>query len=476
MSSSSDLAAIDAMGLRDLMATGEIGPTEAIDAAADRLEAWNPLLNAVIHPSLDRARQQARELSGAGPLSGVPFAVKDLGCAQAGEPHHAGTRFLRDKGWRATSDSYLWQRFNRAGLISLGRTNAPEFGSMITTEPLSYGPTHNPWDLDRTPGGSSGGSAALVAARVVPMAHGNDGGGSLRVPAAMCGLVGLKVSRGRISVGPDAGTSLGGFAVDGVVTRSVRDTALALDIMAGPEPGDPYTAAVPSNPFRHEPGKEVGRLQIGMIKGRVEPAVSKAVLRTAALLESLGHNVVGDAHPLGWFDPEVTDQTIVIRSIGMARTISRWESVLGRELGDDDIEPQNLYAAELGNALSGTYFLEATDWLHAWSRRALGWWVDFDLLLSPVVGASTPELGFLSDPEIGQRRLGDLLGFVDQANVSGQPAISLPLATDDDAMPIGIQLIAGPQREDLLLRVASQLEEVAPWSDRYPELPVSGKR
>jgi len=355
-----EYAAMDATRLAELIADGEVSASEVMEASLRQLDRWNPALNALIHKRTDASTSRddsnvGEATSGpvAGVLAGVPFAVKDLGCAQAGQPHHRGTRFLRDVAFTAEHDSYLWQRFQRAGLVSIGRTNTPEFGSTITTEPLAYGPTRNPWNLDRTPGGSSGGAAALVAACVVPMAHGNDGGGSLRVPASMCGLVGLKPSRGRVSVGPDAGTSLGGFAVDGVVTRSVRDTALALDIMAGPEPGDPYWAASPARPFRDEPGREPGQLRIGIVKRRMTGEVRSAVNEAARLLDGLGHIISEDTHPTGWFDPEVTDQTIVIRSVGMASSISMWERHLGRSLGEDDVEPQNLYAAELGRSLPG---------------------------------------------------------------------------------------------------------------------------
>lgn len=448
----------DAGELRERLDRGDVGPGEVLDAARRRLEKANPALNAVIHVEEDPRG------SGRGPLADIPVLVKDLGCAQAGRPHHHGARFLRDLAWTAPRDSWMWTRLAGAGVVCLGRTNTPEFGTTIATEPAAYGPTANPWDLARSPGGSSGGSAAAVAAGIVPIAHGNDGGGSIRIPASACGLVGLKPTRGRVSVGPDAGEHRGGFAVDGVLTRTVRDTALALDVLAVPAPGDPYAAAPMGPP-------PPGRLRIGRSVADADPAVAAVVDVAARFLGDLGH-VVDDAEPDGWYDAELTDRTVVVRTVAMARELDSWTDRIGRPVVEDDVEAANWWSAELGRTLPATMYQDAREWMAAWSRRVAAFWSDHDLLLTPVLGASPPEIGFLSDPLEGQARLRELLGFVDQANVSGQPAISLPVGTTDGGLPVGVQLVADHGGEALLLEVAARLEECVGWDRRHPPEPT----
>lgn len=468
----------DATALLDRIASGELTAAEAVAAAVQRCEAHDPQLHAVIHRRAEAAMDEAASLSPsrrAGPLGGLPIVVKDLGCEQQGEPHHHGARFLRDLDWRGTEDSYLWRTLRDAGAISLGRTNTPEFGSTITTEPAAYGPTHNPWSLDHSPGGSSGGSAAAVAAGIVTMAHGNDGGGSIRIPAAACGLVGLKATRGRVSTGPHAGEHRGGFAVDGMLTRTVRDAALALEVIARPWAGDPIPSAPPANwraelaASRARPG---ARLRIAAIHGRSDPTCRAAVDRTVALLDDLGHEIVDCEPPPGWFDPEVTDQAIVVRTVGMARELDSWAAKIGRPLTEDDVEASNWWSAEIGRTLTGTMYAAARAWLDGWARQAAGWFTDVDMLVTPVLGGPTPPLGHLSDPIEGPARLRELIGFVDQANVSGQPAISVPTGVDGDGLPIGVQLLAGHRREHDLLRVAAELED----ADAFLTLPELAER
>ena len=457
----------DATEQRRLLTTGQISPSELVEVAIERAVATGGL-NAIIHPRYDQAQEQATLVEDlAAPLAGIPIAIKDLGCAQEGLPHHHGAQFLRDLQWTETTDSYLWSLLRDSGAISLGRTNTPEFGSTITTEPLAYGPTTNPWDPTRSPGGSSGGSAAVVAAGVVAIAHGNDGGGSIRIPASACGLVGLKPSRGRVSVGPEAGEHRGGLAVDGILTRTVRDTALGLDVIARPWPGDPYWAPPGSEPFVDAARRVPRPLRIAVSTGRAEPACVDATLRAAGLLEDLGHHI-DTGEPTDWYDDEVTDQTIVLRTVAMATELNSWQRQIGRPLTEDDVEDSNWWSAELGRTLPGSMYVQAQIWLQQWTRRVTSFWNDHDILLTPVLGAVTPPIGFLSDPLEGQQRLRSLIGFVDQANVSGQPAISVPIATDPDDMPIGIQLVGAYAREDLLIQVAAQLEHSAPWASRRP--------
>jgi amidase len=322
----------DAHDLAALVRSGEVSPLELVDAAIERIERINPEINAVIHPRFEAARAAAAEPSGDGPFAGVPFLVKDLGCTIAGEPHTRGCQGLVDRDARGTIDSALYERFTEAGLITLGRTNTPEFGSTITTEPVAFGPSRNPWNLDYSTGGSSGGSAAAVAAGLVPMAHASDGGGSIRVPSSECGLVGLKPSRGRISRAPDGGEAWAGGTTDGVVTRSVRDSAAALDVMAGYEPGDPYTAPPPLRPFADEVGAAVESLKVGFVSNvegsTVHPDCVTAVASATALLESLGHSV-DEAHPASLSDDDFQRNFLTIVAAYTAEDVD----AMGEQLG-----------------------------------------------------------------------------------------------------------------------------------------------
>src|SRR5436853_1828462 len=331
----------DATGLAALVRGGEVTPLELVEAAIARIEAVDPQLNAVIHPRFDRARDEAARIPAGGaadgPFAGVPFLVKDITCHQAGEPFHEGMRFLRDRQWREDSDTYLATRLRAAGLVTVGRTNAPELGIVPTTEPRAYGATRNPWDRARSPGGSSGGSAAAVAAGLVPAAHANDGCGSIRIPASACGVVGLKPSRGRTSLGPDAAESWAGAVVEHVVTRSVRDTAALLDAVAGPMPGDPYFAPPPGRPFATDVGARPGRLRIGlMTRGPgdsfpIHADCAAAARDAARLLESLGH-AVEEAHPAALDDPDVGQRFTLVVAAWIARDLDYWSERTGRTL------------------------------------------------------------------------------------------------------------------------------------------------
>ncbi|WP_419910737.1 amidase [Candidatus Poriferisodalis sp.] len=483
----------DATALAQAFAAGEADPAEAMQTALERMERLNPGLNAVIHPRPEQALAEAEastqrwsrrrtggdsrdDLSDDGVLfDGVPMAIKDLGCEQAGEFHHAGARFLAELVWRGSLDSHLYRLLRGAGLISVGRTNTPEFGTTITTEPDAYGPTANPWSLDRSPGGSSGGSAAAVAAGIVPVAHGNDGGGSIRVPAAACGLVGLKPTRGRVSTAPRLGEHRGGFAVDGMLTRTVRDAARCLDIISRPAPGDPYVAPPlgPGESFADALTAPLAPLRIAVSTGRPGRActpVRTAVEQAADLLARLGHSIEPDTAPDGWFSPGVTDHTIVVRTVGMATELAGWAERLGRPMTSDDVEPANWWSAELGASLPASAYVQALEELARWRRRVMAFWNPasgpaspegdgFDLLLTPVLADVTPALGYLADPADGARRIAELATFVNQANISGQPAISLPTALDLDGMPLGVQLHATHGGEHLLVAVAQQIAD-----------------
>ena len=485
----------DATALAQAFASGETNPVEAMQAALEQKERLNPALNAIVHPRPERALAEAEasaqrwsqrrargtaldDMPDDGVLfDGVPMAIKDLGCEQAGEFHHAGARFLVELDWQGSLDSHLYRLLRAAGMVSVGRTNTPEFGTTITTEPVAYGPTANPWDLTRSPGGSSGGSAAAVAAGIVPVAHGNDGGGSIRVPAAACGLVGLKPTRGRVSTAPRLGEHRGGFAVDGMLARTVRDAARCLDIISLPAPGDPYIAPPlgPGESFAGSLTASLPPLRIAVStgdRGRASPPVRRAVEQAADLLARLGHRIETDTAPDGWFSTELADHTIVVRTVSMATELAGWTERLGRPMTSDDVEPANWWSAELGASLPASAYVQALEAIARWRRRVMAFWnadpargpstpnrSGFDLLMTPVLADVTPPLGYLADPADGARRIAELAVFVNQANISGQPAISLPTALDAGGLPLGVQLHAAHGGEHLLLAVAQQIAD-----------------
>ena len=475
-----DLDANDQIGA---LHRGMVSPSELTAAAIARAEAINSKLNAIIHPRFDRAVSEAEALSNGPittPLHGVPIVVKDLEAAIAGEPHHMGSRALKNAGFVAPVESNIARRLRRAGAIVIGRTNTPEFGSTITTEPLAYGAAHNPWNLEHSTGGSSGGSAATVASRIVAVGHANDGGGSIRIPASECGLVGLKPSRGRISKGPETGESWMGATIDGVVTRSVRDTALMLDILSGYESGDPYTAPPFARPLLEEIGRPVGFLRIGVLdhplmEGGVDhPETRESMKRARALLESLGH-IVEDAHPAAMGDPDFADTFTGIVAVATDVGLTQIEQLLGRPVGEDDVEGDNLFMREIGKSIGAAQYVTMVNWMHAWSRRMLDWWTPadgsqgYDLLVTPTLAGPPPKLGWLTGPEAGLR-LRSILQYTAQFNVTGQPAISLPLHWSASGLPMGVQFVAAANREDVLVRIASQLEAAAPWRDKVPPI------
>jgi len=474
---SDDFARLDATAQAALVRSRQALPRELVDAAIARIERLNPAVNAVITPLFEKAREAAARAPD-GPFRGVPTLLKDLVAHSAGDPYHGGMRFLKQLAWTEAEDTYVVSKLRAAGFVFLGKTNTPELGPVPSTEPIAYGPTRNPWDRTRTAGGSSGGSAAAVASGMVPLAHGNDGGGSVRIPASACGLVGLKPTRGRTSLGPDLGEYWIGMAVEHGLCRSVRDTAALLDVLAGPMPGDPYFAAPPARPFRDEVGVPPGRLRVGYLDRTpggqpVDPACRTAVQDAARLLESLGHQVEPSAPSIG--DPELVHACITVVVTGIARDLDHWSARTGRAIGPEDVEPHNWSSAEMGRQVTATDLLAAMQTVHAWSRRAAAWWRDgFDLLLTPTLPIPPPPLGHFDaapdDPTVTLQRSGEFVMFTMPFNASGQPAVSLPLHWSADGLPIGVQLVAAYGREDVLIRIAAQLEEARPWADRWPAL------
>ena len=473
-----ELASMDATAQAELVRSGAASPAELVEAAIERIGAINPELNAVIHPLFAKARDAATRGLGEGPFRGVPMVVKDLGPHTAGDPFHQGMRVAKEAGWTEAHDSVLITRFRRAGFVLVAKTNTPELGILPTTEPEAYGPARNPWALERSTGGSSGGSAAAVASGMVPVAHANDGGGSIRIPASSCGLVGLKPTRGRTTLAPDFGDFIGGLVSEHSVCRSVRDCAAVLDAIAGPEPGDPYVAPPSERPFIEEVGADPGRLRIGMMStppGKMWTAHADVIAATeeaGRLLESLGHGVEPDAYPPELDDTELVGSFLVRWTCGIAWQLKWWEARLGREIGSEDVEACTWALAELGRTHSGADYLAAIEKHQLAGRAAARWHEGFDLLLTPTMGEPPTRIGeYEADPENPAApivRATPIACFTAGANMTGQPAISLPLHWNDEGLPIGVQLVAPFGREDVLLRLAAQLEEARPWAGREP--------
>jgi len=473
-----DLSVLDATAQAQLVGRGDISPLELVDAAINRVEKVNPELNAVIHPLFDKARAAARgDL--AGPFRGVPAVVKDLDGSSAGDPCHMGNKLLKEIGWVDDHDSYLFAKLRAAGFVFVGKTNTPEFGLQPTTEPLVYGPTRNPWNTDRGTGGSSGGSGAAVASGMVPVGHAGDGGGSIRIPGSACGLFGLKPNRGRISMGPDAGESWAGYVARHVLTRSVRDSAAVLDVLAGEMPGDPYTAPPPARPFADEVGTDPGRLKVGLLvraPGEMVPTHPDCVAAAedaARLLESLGHTVE-PASPAALDEAALMEKFMVILTTSVVHDLDETARRAGREVEPGDVEPLTWAYGEIGRTHSSADYVDAVNTLHAWSRRMAAWWHDdgYDVLLTPTMAEPPPVLGDLvppaDNPFEGAVRATAFATFTAPFNVTGQPAMSVPLFESSDGLPIGTHFVSAANREDVLVRLASQLETARPWAERRP--------
>jgi amidase len=466
---------LDATAQADLVRRGEVSPKELAEAAIARIEAVNPQLNAVIRTRFDTARLEAQGDLPDGPFRGVPILFKDLGCMVAGEPTAFGLGPLRDLPFPVTS--YLAEQFRAAGFVPLGRTNVPELGTTVTTEPRSFPPARNPWDPGHSTGGSSGGSAAAVAAGIVAVAHANDGGGSIRIPASECGLVGLKPTRGRVSQGPLIAEAWAGGVIDGSVSRTVRDAAGVLDVISKPMPGEPYYAPPLPRPLVQEVGADPGRLRIGVLDRPGaeafldDPQCRAAVAGAARLLESLGHHIDQSA-PAAMFDEELPGHFNTIIAADAEATFQAFEMLLGRPIGDDEIEPRNVGYRQFGKGLGAVAYLESRAWLGMWARRMADWWSDHDLLATPTLGAPPPELGWFTaaGPAEEGARIASFIPYTAQFNLTGQPAISLPLHWTPSGLPVGVQLVAPYGREDMLIRVASQLEQAAPWGERHPSV------
>ena len=484
MLSETEYETLDGVAMGELVKKAEVTPTELVELAITRAEKINPSLNAIIYPLYEKARNQAAAVNlAAGPLAGVPIVTKNLLGGAKGDPLTHGIQALKDLGATAEFSTYLIERFEKAGLVTIGRTNSPELGLMGTTEPLAYGPTHNPWNLDRSAGGSSGGSSAAVAARIVPIGHGGDGGGSLRIPASMCGIVGLKPSRGRLSFGPGAGDIWHGLANEGVMTISVRDMAAMMDIMAGAHTGDPF-AAPPlvggyvkalaewdaKRPLR------IGYMTSRPISGSVDPECVAAVNETVQVLRDMGHHVE-EGYPSALDDPQWHDLYSSMLYAHTANSINETEAAIGRKLvPGQDVEAYTYDMAEKGWAMGVSQYLTNVNKLQLWSRQFAEWWDegDFDLLMTPTLAEPPPLLGDMGgesdDPAGKWSRNLEVLPFTPACNISGLPATSLPLHQTASGLPVGVHFIARYSEEQTLLGIAAALEEAVPWKDRRPSI------
>jgi amidase len=468
-------AALDAVAQAELVRRGEVTPVELVQAAIHRIEALDDGpsgINAVIHRRFERALADAASQDlPEGPFRGVPMLMKDLWPATAGDPLHLGNVAMKAAGYTHHEDANITRTYKRAGMVILGRTNTPELGAVATTEPIAYGPTRNPWKLNHSPGGSSGGAAAAVASGMVPAANASDGGGSIRIPASACGLVGLKPSRGRISMGP-----LGdewGVSVQHVVSTTVRDTAALLDVSAGPFVGDGVVAPAPSRLFVSEVGAPVEQLRIGVmarpLAGPADPECVAAATDAAAWLAGQGHHVE-QAHPaaIDWWGG--LDAGLVIWAVNMQANLVRMGDWIGRPLGEQDMEPATWALVEMATEVTGLRLAQAQAAQSRLRRETSTWWTDFDLLLTPTCAIQPPELGDLvahpGDPRRALIRSGPLATFAGLWNATGQPAISLPFAVSAQGLPIGVQLVGAYGREDLLLRVGAQMEQDIRWDLR----------
>lgn len=461
----------DALGLAELVRNREITAAELLDAAIARAEARNPALNAIVDRLHDHGRDAIAAGLPDGPFTGVPYLLKDIGGALGGHAQTRGSRFFDDVA--PPRDSVIVERGKRAGLVIFGKTNTPELGLSLTCEPRLFGPSRNPWDRERTPGGSSGGSAAAVAARIVPMASGGDGFGSIRVPAACCGLVGLKPTRARNTQDPYSGEGNAGQTTEHALTRSVRDSAALLDATAGAGSGDPYVAPPPERPFFDEVGADPGRLRVAMTSrapngAPVERELLDVLEDTAALLRDLGHDVEET-------DPDIDRESVIptFRAISAANVAATLRGhPAGREAGPDDVERVTAAAARLGEEMSGADYVRATQAAHRLGRRMAAFHESWDVLLTPALGTLPPRLGWLDmmleDADEYWDRVFRFSPFTVWFNITGQPAITLPMGTSETGLPTSVQLVASYGDEATLIRLAARLEAARPWADRRP--------
>ena len=468
-----DYVEYDGLGLAELVKRRETTPLELLEAAIERIERHNPTLNAVVHKAYDEARATAKGELPDGPFKGVPFLIKDLGLKVNGWPRTSGSRFAcvaADDG-----DSEIVRRYRATGMVLVGKTNTPEFGIPGVTTSVRLGPCRNPWNPDRISGGSSGGAASAVASGMVPMAHASDGLGSIRIPAACCGLVGLKTTRDRNPNGPNDTDRAVGMSVDHVVTHTVRDSAAMLDATGYPESASPYAYPAKAGPYLEEVARSPGRLRIAWssetANGKpTDPEIQAALERTAETLAALGHQLVPQGLKVDY--RALYRAQAIVSASSFAAGVRRWIEVVGHEPCDDELEPLARRGYEAGRALTGEQAMWAWQQLRLTNRDVLGLFEDFDVFLTPVLGTTPPRVEDI-DPNRGELKAFDKMQsktfpFTPPFNLTGQPSLSLPLWQSADNLPIAMMFTGRYADEVTLFRLAGQLEKELPWIGRRP--------
>ena len=464
-----DYGDYDALGLAELVRSGQVSAGELLDEAIAAVAERNPALNAVVSEMYDEARAEIAGGPSAGPFAGVPFLLKDLRAAYAGVPTTSGSHYWVDNV--ADADSETVRRFRGAGFVIFGKTNTPEFGCCPSTEGALFGATQNPWHAGFSAGGSSGGSAAAVVSGMVPAAHGSDGGGSLRIPASCCGAFSLKPTRGRVPAGPTYGEAWNGLSTEGVITRTVRDSAAVLDAVGGPAPGDPYWAPPPVRPYADEVATTPGRLRVAVQREALNGAdvhedCVAAVDSAAGALSDLGHHVL-DAAPS--YDAKgMSDAFTLLIAANVQAGLDRYGEATGRSPGPGDLEHVVGVLSKIGHDRTAADLVRATWAMHGVGRQIAPFFETHDVLLSPVVATPPPPLGVL-DPTTEDLNgyltaVFNFIPFTSLANVAGVPAMSVPWGRNADNLPIGVHFTAGFGREDVLFRLAGQLEQAHPWT------------
>lgn len=471
----SDYANYDAIGLAERVRRSEVTPTELLEAALARLEAVNPRINAVTLDHRDFARKQIEAGLPPGPLRGVPFLLKDLHASLAGTLTTNGSAFFRDN--LADHDTELVSLYRRAGLVICGKTNTPEFGLTVTTEPSVCGTTHNPWNLEYSPGGSSGGSAAAVAAGIVPVAHASDGGGSIRIPSSCCGLYGLKPTRARNPAGPDRGEGWAGMSTEHVISRSVRDSAALLDLTQGPDVGAPYFAPPPLRPYLAEVNADPGRLRIGVMTATVDgvpidPECAAAVQAAARLADKSGHHVE-EVTP-AFLEPAFGDAFRVVIAGNIAAAIRDHAQRLGKVASAAQFEGLTWMLAQMGEMRTALDYAAAVRCIHRVGRRVGAFFENYDILMTPTMPDPPRKLGYFrmsgENPAEDGAKVARATMFTSLFNASGHPAASLPLHWTPDGLPVGVQIVSRYGDEPTLIRLSAQYERACPWALRRPAL------
>ena len=469
-----EYATYDGLGLAKLIADKRISPLELLHAVQRRVEALNPKLNALCHLFFDKAEVQIAQCPPEAPFRGVPFVLKDLGQYLTGTITSAGSRVWANNV--ADFDSTLVKRYKQAGLIIFGKTTSPELGITTTAESILFGETRNPWNLGRTSGGSSGGAAAVVASRIVPMAHGSDGGGSIRIPASCCGVFGFKPTRGRVPLGPIQFEAWNGCLHHHALTISVRDSAALLDISSGAELGSPYFSPRPERPFINEVGADPGQLRIALVKAPpngapLDPECKRAAVDTGKLCETLGHRVEEATLPID--NRVLSDAFVTVVQVSVARVLDDAAIKRGRPLDERDVEPVTWAMMHAGTKVTSVAYSRAIAVIHQMGLAMAKFHQSYDVILSPTLAKPPVPLGILclSQPTVSWwKEITEFSPYTALYNASGQPSMSVPLHWTPDGLPVGVLFSSRFGEDATLIRLAAQLESAQPWAERMPPM------